>query len=600
MAEQPDQEAEAPEASAATPTAADGGQDAAFDASYRRWALRLLFVGLPLVLAHAFVPLSEFVHRGDDAYYYFKLAVNYPEYGFWTFDGIRPTNGVQPLWGSILTGAALVLDALGITDVDVNARVFVALAALCHFASCMLLFRLVARYVSVVAGVAAAGAFLFPLGIVWTHVWGMENSLYALVLLSVVSFYEGTFRAHGTPRNAALLGLLLGAMTLSRQNSGFLIPILMLSYLCSGRHGGLRQRVRLCLPMGIVASVLVLSYLGWNLSTTGHPLSVAGGAKAVRAEMFMADHEVEERFSGEYFDAIANTMPGPMSWFITSRAMDGTWIAGGRALHGTAKSDYTTIGWIVLGLLLAPLLALRPRAWLQTLGRRFRALARFHYLLALALVNAAVSLTLFPYEITYPIVRWWLVESEILIITVMAVLTATSLGFLCRRWVPARVAPGLAAGWLALLVAFHAGRMIDFYFDGETQFPDWNVSTNDERLRAALWMRDNLPPDAVVGCWNAGVIGFYSDRHVVNLDGLINSWDFIPYLAEQRMADYLLDEEIGYLTDTDFELNYRYGKGLKRALFLKPIYSQHMDAGTGLSYRDQMFWVCEINGRRKF
>ena len=40
-----------------------------------------------------------------------------------------------------------------------------------------------------------------------------------------------------------------------------------------------------------------------------------------------------------------------------------------------------------------------------------------------------------------------------------------------------------------------------------------------------------IPKDSVVGSWSAGVPGYFSSVPVVNLDGLVNSWD---YLRAQR------------------------------------------------------------------
>ena len=41
---------------------------------------------------------------------------------------------------------------------------------------------------------------------------------------------------------------------------------------------------------------------------------------------------------------------------------------------------------------------------------------------------------------------------------------------------------------------------------------------------AALWVRDNTPKESVVASWDAGVIGYFADRPVVNLDGVVNSF----------------------------------------------------------------------------
>jgi len=59
----------------------------------------------------------------------------------------------------------------------------------------------------------------------------------------------------------------------------------------------------------------------------------------------------------------------------------------------------------------------------------------------------------------------------------------------------------------------------------------WRQQEHDDPTRllyhdAARWIRDTLPPDAVVGAWNAGTLGYWSGRRVVNLDGVVNDRAF--------------------------------------------------------------------------
>ena len=205
------------------------GERAAADGSdrLRNRALVALSGAVFLLLAHAFVPIDEFVHRGDDAYYYFKVAANYPRLGYWSFDGITPTNGVQPLWAAMLSGLALLLSWVGVTDLELLARFFVALAALLNYGASLLLFRLLAERVSIGTGIAVAGAFLFPLGITWSRVWGMENSLYALTLVGTICYFHLVFLARACWRTAVVLGILLALTALSRLNACLFIPCLL-------------------------------------------------------------------------------------------------------------------------------------------------------------------------------------------------------------------------------------------------------------------------------------------------------------------------------------------------------------------------------------
>jgi len=60
-----------------------------------------------------------------------------------------------------------------------------------------------------------------------------------------------------------------------------------------------------------------------------------------------------------------------------------------------------------------------------------------------------------------------------------------------------------------------------------------------------------VPADARIGAWNAGQIGYFSQRTVVNLDGLANDGEYLEVLEHGSLADYLRRERITYLVDND-------------------------------------------------
>jgi hypothetical protein len=62
---------------------------------------------------------------------------------------------------------------------------------------------------------------------------------------------------------------------------------------------------------------------------------------------------------------------------------------------------------------------------------------------------------------------------------------------------------------------------------------------------AANFARDRLPPDAVIASYNAGIIGFFSRRTVINMDGRVNS---PRYLTEVVAADVLGNVEVSRRT----------------------------------------------------
>jgi len=56
---------------------------------------------------------------------------------------------------------------------------------------------------------------------------------------------------------------------------------------------------------------------------------------------------------------------------------------------------------------------------------------------------------------------------------------------------------------------------------------------------------EHTPPGAVVGVFDAGAIGFFSERRIVNLDGLANSYDYLlNFRIPNRFADYFKQENM--------------------------------------------------------
>lgn len=60
-----------------------------------------------------------------------------------------------------------------------------------------------------------------------------------------------------------------------------------------------------------------------------------------------------------------------------------------------------------------------------------------------------------------------------------------------------------------------------------------------QRREMAGWMNSHLPAGSIVGSWDAGMIGYYSDHPVVNLDGLVNSFEYAQTMRQGKGIEYL-------------------------------------------------------------
>lgn len=62
----------------------------------------------------------------------------------------------------------------------------------------------------------------------------------------------------------------------------------------------------------------------------------------------------------------------------------------------------------------------------------------------------------------------------------------------------------------------------------------------------ALWARRNTPPGTVFAMRDAGIFGYFSRRPTINLDGLVNDYDYQRVLAEGRLAEYFHNNRVEF------------------------------------------------------
>ena len=115
---------------------------------------------------------------------------------------------------------------------------------------------------------------------------------------------------------------------------------------------------------------------------------------------------------------------------------------------------------------------------------------------------------------------------------------------LLTRWQQSRYAtPVYLTGvvvWMAMVLSLG-----QFFWQAwrEEEIPDWHRVG----YRAALWARQNTPPQAVFAMKDCGVFGYYSDRRVVNLDGVVNNSELQIYLHQQQLGRYLARKGVRFL-----------------------------------------------------
>ncbi|SVD14806.1 uncharacterized protein METZ01_LOCUS367660, partial [marine metagenome] len=71
------------------------------------------------------------------------------------------------------------------------------------------------------------------------------------------------------------------------------------------------------------------------------------------------------------------------------------------------------------------------------------------------------------------------------------------------------------------------------------------------RIELSSWINSNIESDVVLGSYNAGTIGYYSNNSVINLDGLINGKEFYNILLDnsKNIITYLKKYNCRYIVD---------------------------------------------------
>lgn len=229
---------------------------------------------------------GAFKYFASDSFYYLAIADQSSVAGYYTFDGLNPTNGFHPLWEFYLhqSFAALALaPEQQIMFTAVSSVVFSSLgAALLAWT----VFRLTGHFaVALLAAVPGLFFLVMPhfgknFAAQWNFSNGMESPLSVLIfgLVLVFLFSGQRTRRVWSRRDLALLSLPLTALVLTRLDDVFILVPFSLYALASGRS--IRDRMARGISVLVVPVAVLTLYMGFNFGYSGSFLPSSGLAKA--------------------------------------------------------------------------------------------------------------------------------------------------------------------------------------------------------------------------------------------------------------------------------------------------------------------------------
>jgi len=449
----------------------------------------------------------------DDAFYYFQISKNIATGEGVTFDGLNNTNGFHPLYVVLLLflfrwfpnsrqgpiGAALVF--LGLLNV----------------ATAWIVYAFVLALAGPWAALFASAVWLFNPAVIYTSLQGTEASIWVFLGASsaYLWFWMRLTENEGTWTLIFLLGMLMGLAFLARSEAILLFGAIGLDLFLAGQAGNLVLSVSRVALYAIGALIVVSPWLAWNLANFGKLTQTSGDIIAYhRHHVALLGTFGLSRFVRFLKFGMGNTV------YAFNRFMD--LILGGRIITALYSG-------VVIGVLLA-----NPGLPLSSFSLR-----------DIAFLVVFIMLVLLFYGGWLWNFQDWYFLSACFAGTIFVgiggrVLLETHLSSTINA---------LMVSTILLMLVFVA---IDIRTGVRGRLRNQPVM-----YEAARWLYDNTDKDVRIGSFNAGIIGYYSDRTVVNLDGVINN-EAAAAIRRGQLLQYIREMNIKYIVDFEIGVK-RYG-----------------------------------------
>lgn len=103
--------------------------------------------------------------------------------------------------------------------------------------------------------------------------------------------------------------------------------------------------------------------------------------------------------------------------------------------------------------------------------------------------------------------------------------------------------------WFAgkLILVSMIGVQLVFGIKGAVSYGQDVAIIESEMVATAQWMNENTPSDAIIAAHDIGAIGYFSQRRILDLAGLVSP-EVIPFIRDEtRLAAYLDEQHASYL-----------------------------------------------------
>lgn len=426
-------------------------------------------------------------HIPDDASYYLKIGMNYSEGYGTTFDKINLTNGFQPLWQYIVTGISSVMKTS--TENLLRSVLFVQLIIISL--SAIIFFKTVSGFFGNKAALGCSIVFL--LFVYSLCINGMESALMVILLLILIKYISQTDYLYCfNLKNDILISALSGLLILSRLDMVMFAFALLIYLTVNGltAEDAKKMYFNKAAVLMIIVSVVILPYLINNFIMFGNFFPVSGFLKTGITDIPLSDKLTELFAYRETYFAMTSFL------YIVFYAAK---------VKNTEKNFFKKYSDVML-------------------------------IFSISCILLYVFLILF---VDWVIFYWYFIPFAVF----FSFVSVIPLYYLSES--KKLFAGNIVYFSFLIIILFYWGSkiIINYNQPGDTLQNNWNL----ESYKATLWAKSNTNPDDIFAMKDAGHFGFFSERRVINLDGLVNNFDYQEVLKEKKLNDYLKLNKVKYI-----------------------------------------------------
>jgi hypothetical protein len=491
----------------------------------RKLHAALAVVAIGWFVVFVFWRPAPFAASFDDAYYYFAIGRNWAQGHVSTFDLIDRTNGYHPLWQLICTVPYL----LGIDGTAAVRSLLVLQLAIWIGALHLLIDQVVVAVdgwsklgddtrarrwceLAVVVVFVALAANPFVTKMIAN---GLESGLVVPIGAALIAWslrFRGRFVSRASRRQRLLAGGLLAVAFLARTDSVILIA--SVAVWCLLDDGTRREpvpisaRLRRTIELLVVPVVVIVAYLVTNLV-----------------------------------------------WFDTALQISGTV----KRLPFTPVRAVLALVWAALGL--AVLLGARRPIKASSRAkraRRFLSGSAWYATFCVGLLGYYTTLQSVPYLWYFAplaLEAVWLAMLFTADLAEGAVLDARPASTSDADTEAATVHGALGAKARAPVAILAVPLLVALAWSIKSYVDPGARALMVHDAKAGTWISTHLPPDARVASWDAGVIGYFSQRRVVNLDGVVNSIEYYRATQDGTVNRFLADRNVRWVANHGGDVN---------------------------------------------